>query len=110
MSTRIGVDVGGTFTDLIAYDPESGRIVSAKWPSTVEAPEAAVIESVARAVSEEDLAATEYFLHGTTVGLNALLQRSGARVGLLATVGISGRARDPSRQPRGDAQPVVAAA
>ena len=85
MSTRIGVDVGGTFTDLIAYDPESGRIVSAKWPSTVETPETAVIASVARAVQRGAIGRCRVFLHGTTVGLNALLQRSGARVGLLAT-------------------------
>lgn len=87
MSTRIGVDVGGTFTDLIAYDAESGEVVSAKWPTTVDAPEAAVIESASKAVTADLVAASEYFLHGTTVGLNALLQRSGACVGLLATAG-----------------------
>ena len=87
MSTRIGVDVGGTFTDLIAYDPGSGAVVSAKWPSTSDAPERAVLQSVTGAVAPESIAGCEYFLHGTTVGLNALLQRSGARVGLLATNG-----------------------
>ncbi len=87
MTTRIGVDVGGTFTDLVAYDAESGEVVSWKWPTTVDAPEAAVIESVSRAVAPPLVAACDYFLHGTTVGLNALLQRSGSQVGLLATAG-----------------------
>ena len=87
MSTRIGVDVGGTFTDLVAYDPDSGAVVSAKWPSTTDAPETAVLECVTGAVAPHAIANCEYFLHGTTVGLNALLQRSGARVGLLATRG-----------------------
>ncbi len=87
MSTRIGVDVGGTFTDLIAYDGATGAVTLAKSASTVDAPEAAVMESVSSGVSDDVIAASEYFLHGTTVGLNALLQRSGARVGLLATAG-----------------------
>lgn len=87
MSTRIGVDVGGTFTDLIAYDSATGAVVLAKHPSTIEAPEAAVIESVSRALGDELVAASDSFLHGTTVGLNALLQRSGAQVGLLVTSG-----------------------
>jgi N-methylhydantoinase A len=87
VSTRIGVDVGGTFTDLIAYDPGSGMVVSAKCPSTTDAPERAVIQTLTSAVAPEYVSTCEYFLHGTTVGLNALLQRSGARVGLLATCG-----------------------
>jgi N-methylhydantoinase A len=87
VSTRIGVDVGGTFTDLIAYDAATGEVVLAKSASTADAPEEAVIESVSAGVPDELIGAAQYFLHGTTVGLNALLQRSGARVGLLATAG-----------------------
>ena len=87
MSTRIGVDVGGTFTDLIAYDAATGEVTITKNASTSDAPEQAVIESVAGGVPDEVIAAAEYFLHGTTVGLNALLTRSGARLGLLATAG-----------------------
>jgi N-methylhydantoinase A len=86
MSTRIGVDVGGTFTDLIAYDDETGRVMLAKSASTADAREAAVIGCVSDGVPDE-LIRSSYFLHGTTVGLNALLTRSGARVGLLATSG-----------------------
>jgi N-methylhydantoinase A len=87
VSTRIGVDVGGTFTDLIAYDAATGEVTIAKSASTAEAPELAVIESVAGSVPAEVISATDYFLHGTTVGLNALLTRSGARLGMLATAG-----------------------
>jgi N-methylhydantoinase A len=87
MSTRIGVDMGGTFTDLIAYDDATGAVTLAKSPSTIDAPAAAVLESVSQTVGSDVLARAEYFLHGTTVALNALLQRSGARVGLLATAG-----------------------
>src|SRR3954452_21872019 len=87
MSTRIGVDVGGTFTDLIAYDDETGTVMLAKSASTAEAREAAVIECVSRGVPDALIGRSSYFLHGTTVGLNALLTRSGARLGLLATAG-----------------------
>jgi N-methylhydantoinase A len=87
MSTRIGVDVGGTFTDLIAYDADSGEVTLSKSASTADAPEQAVIESVAAGVPPRIISTAEYFLHGTTVGLNALLTRTGAKLGLLATAG-----------------------
>lgn len=87
MSTRIGVDVGGTFTDLIAYDDATGRVMLAKSASTASAPETAVIDGISASVPDEVIGRSEYFLHGTTVGLNALLTRSGARLGLLATSG-----------------------
>ena len=87
MSTRIGVDVGGTFTDLIAYDADSGEVTLSKSASTADAPDQAVIQSVANGVPPEVISKAEYFLHGTTVGLNALLTRSGAKLGLLATAG-----------------------
>jgi N-methylhydantoinase A len=87
VSTRIGVDVGGTFTDLIAYDDETGQVMLAKSASTAEAPETAVIECVSDGVPGALISRSSYFLHGTTVGLNALLTRSGAKLGLLATSG-----------------------
>jgi N-methylhydantoinase A len=87
VSTRIGVDVGGTFTDLIAYDDATGEVMLAKSASTAEAPEAAVIDCVANGLPDSLIKGSSYFLHGTTVGLNALLTRSGARLGLLATSG-----------------------
>ena len=86
MSNRIGVDVGGTFTDLILVDEESGEVRVGKELSTPEAPERAVL-TIVDAVVGEKLRECRYFLHGTTVGLNALLERTGAKVGLLATNG-----------------------
>jgi N-methylhydantoinase A len=98
MAPRIGVDVGGTFTDLIFYDDESGEIRVGKEPTTPSAPQNGVLTAVAAAVPGERVGATEYFLHGTTVGLNSLLTRTGAVVGLLATRGF----RDILEVRRGD--------
>src|SRR5439155_3375377 len=98
MATRIGVDVGGTFTDLIFYDDETGEIRVGKEPTTPNAPEDGVLKAVSSAVPEGRVGAAEYFLHGTTVGLNSLLTRTGAVVGLLATRGF----RDVLEVRRGD--------
>ena len=87
MATRIGVDIGGTFTDLICYDDDSGNILVEKVPTTPASPETGCVEAVKKAVPPDLLNKSEYFLHGTTVGLNALLERRGAIVGLLATEG-----------------------
>lgn len=87
MSTRIGVDIGGTFTDIVIYDDSTGRVDIGKVPTTPASPELGSVEAVRTAASSELLARTEYFLHGTTVGLNALLERRGAKVGLLCTEG-----------------------
>ena len=87
MATRIGVDIGGTFTDLICYDDDSGKILVEKVPTTPASPETGCVEAVKKAVPPDLLNKSEYFLHGTTVGLNALLERRGSIVGLLATEG-----------------------
>jgi N-methylhydantoinase A len=87
MATRLGIDVGGTFTDLVYYDDESGEVRVEKGPTTPAAPDEGVTRLVAQALSPERVAAAEYFLHGTTIGINALLERKGARVGLLVTRG-----------------------
>lgn len=87
MNTRIGVDIGGTFSDLVCFDAETGHLDVAKGPSTPAAPHEAVrhvIEGSA-AVGLADRATL--FLHGSTVALNALLERKGADVGLLTTRG-----------------------
>jgi N-methylhydantoinase A len=89
---RIGIDVGGTFTDLVAVD-ETGKIVCVKAPSTPGDPARAVIDGLGRLAgalgSELDflLHETERIVHGTTVATNALLEGKGARVGLLTTEG-----------------------
>lgn len=98
MATRIGVDIGGTFTDLVFYDELSNDIRVAKVPTTPTEPEKAVIDAVTSSVPDDFIARTRYFLHGTTVGLNALLERRGAKVGLLATQGF----RDILEIRRGD--------
>ena len=89
---RIGIDVGGTFTDLVAVDAD-GRVVIAKAPSTPKDPTDGVLEGLELLATSlgTDLAAllarTERIVHGTTVATNALLERKGARVGLLTTAG-----------------------
>lgn len=89
---RIGIDVGGTFTDLVAVDAR-GRTTIAKAPSTPADPSLGVLDGLARLANglsvtrEALLAGTQRIVHGTTVATNALLTRGGARVGLLATEG-----------------------
>jgi N-methylhydantoinase A len=88
----IGVDVGGTYTDLVATD-ESGRAVFAKSPSTPADQSLGVmtgLEELARRLGvtrAEMLAKADRLVHGTTVATNALLERKGARVALLTTEG-----------------------
>lgn len=98
MSSRLGVDVGGTFTDLIYYDETTQEIHVAKAPTTPSAPEEGILDAVGIGVTTEQLKQAELFLHGTTVGLNALIERRGAVVGLLATRGF----RDVLEIRRGD--------
>jgi N-methylhydantoinase A len=89
---RIGVDVGGTFTDLVAVD-DFGKATLAKVPSTPEDPSVGVLDglNLLAEMLETELAAllteTERVVHGTTVATNALLEHRGARVGLLTTEG-----------------------
>jgi N-methylhydantoinase A len=98
MATRIGVDIGGTFTDLVYYDEASGETKEGKVQTVPRAPEEGVVDAVRRHVPKPVIESAELFLHGTTVGLNALLERRGARVGLLATEGF----RDVLEIRRGD--------
>ncbi len=86
---RVGVDVGGTFTDLILVDEEAGRITVDKVPSTPDDPARGVVEGV-RGLCEKagvPLGEVDNFLHGTTVATNIVLTHSGAEVGLLTTHG-----------------------
>jgi len=89
---RIGIDVGGTFTDLVAID-ESGTATLAKVPSTPQDPSVGVIEGLAALAAKLGrdragmLGQTERIVHGTTVATNALLELKGARTGLLTTEG-----------------------
>jgi N-methylhydantoinase A len=98
MATRIAVDIGGTFTDLVLFDEETGETVQGKVPTVPQAPELGVEAALRAFVPAEVLRRTRYFLHGTTVGLNALLERRGAKVGLITTEGF----RDVLEIRRGD--------
>ena len=89
---RIGVDVGGTFTDVIAVG-EGGRVTFAKAGSTPADQSAGVMDGLARLAAElgltlrDLLTRTDSIVHGMTVATNALIERKGARVGLLTTEG-----------------------
>ena len=85
----IAVDIGGTFTDVVLSDGETGALHVAKVPSTPEHPVEAVRAGATRALAEAGRgpADVERFVHGTTVGTNAVLERKGARVAVLATDG-----------------------
>ncbi len=98
MATLLGVDVGGTFTDLVWCDDVTGDVVVGKEPTWPDEPERGVVGAVEAALSPERVASSSLFLHGTTVGLNALLERRGATVGLIATRGF----RDVLEVRRGD--------
>jgi N-methylhydantoinase A len=79
-----GIDVGGTFTDLVAIDEETGAIRLAKVPSTPSDEARAVLEGLEGLVPADRV---RRIVHGTTVATNAIIQRRGARVGLVTTAG-----------------------
>src|SRR5215472_15368807 len=89
---RIGTDVGGTFTDLVAVD-DLGKTTLAKVPSTPADPSIGVLDGLQLVADELGvervalLAGTDRIVHGTTVATNALIERRGAKVGLLTTEG-----------------------
>ena len=92
MSYRIAIDVGGTFTDVVAVDTQ-GDVTFAKAPSTPDNQARGVIDGLGRLSRtlgldlDVLLAQTERIVHGMTVATNALLERKGAKVGLLTTAG-----------------------
>lgn len=89
MSYRLGVDVGGTFTDLLLISEETGETFTAKVPSTPEDSSIGVLNGVARICDESGVEPTKIkrIMHGTTVATNAVLQGKGAKVGLVTTQG-----------------------
>src|SRR5256885_830170 len=85
---RLGVDVGGTHTDLVLLDPATGVLLVEKVSSTPENPALGVLNGVARFIARGIAPeAIEFFAHGTTITTNALLELRGAKVGLLITKG-----------------------
>ena len=89
MGLRIGVDVGGTFTDVCMFNDRSQSLHIAKVPSTPSSPDKGVIEGVQRLLSETECRPedVEFFVHGTTIATNAIIEYKGAKVGLLVTEG-----------------------
>ena len=86
---RVGVDVGGTFTDLILMDEASGEFLAAKTPSRPSEPQRAIVAGLRELLDREGVAVGKVssLINGTTIGLNTLIQRSGAPTGLLVTDG-----------------------
>lgn len=89
MGYRLGVDVGGTFTDLLLIDEASGNTFRDKVPSTPDDPSQAVINGARGLCERENIGAADIdlFLHGTTVATNAVLEKKIAKVGLIVTEG-----------------------
>ena len=89
MAWRVGVDTGGTFTDICLFEERTGRLAVWKVPSTPADPSRAIAEGVAEGLARlgESPASVSYFGHGTTVATNALIQGRGARTGLVTTRG-----------------------
>lgn len=89
MSYRLGVDVGGTFTDLLLINEDTGDTHTAKVPSTPEDSSIGVLNGIARICDESGINPEEVsrVMHGTTVATNAVLTGRGAKVGLVTTAG-----------------------
>ena len=90
MGWALGIDTGGTFTDVIAFNFDSGHIQTLKVPSTPADPSQGVLNGVdafLRAVPSARAKDIEFFAHGTTVATNAVIERKGSRTGLLITKG-----------------------
>ncbi|MER5173050.1 hydantoinase/oxoprolinase family protein [Thioclava kandeliae] len=86
---RIGIDVGGTFTDFVMADAQTGRVALYKEPSTPDDPSRALIEGLEKFLAAEQMTPADVggLMHGTTIGLNAIIQRKGAKIGLVVTKG-----------------------
>lgn len=96
MGYTIAVDIGGTFTDLVAVDMETGEVIAAKEPSVPSD----FVEGVMAALERASVDVIMQFRHGTTVGTNAIIERKGARTALVTTAGfrdvlLAGRASKP---------------
>jgi N-methylhydantoinase A len=89
LSWHVGIDTGGTFTDLAARDPATGQRYITKVPSTPGNPATGILGALRQFATETGatLGDVEFFAHGTTVGTNAVLEGKGARAGLLMTRG-----------------------
>jgi len=85
MSYAVAVDIGGTFTDLVAYDHETQKVIYAKSPTTYDN----FVEGILDCFEKSGVAANEVTLvnHGTTLVINSLIQRRGAKTALVTSAG-----------------------
>jgi N-methylhydantoinase A len=81
----IGVDVGGTFTDSVFYDDQSGELLWGKAPSSSANPAEGVLASIK--CNNVALSTIDRFVHGVTIGTNAIIERKGATVWMITTSG-----------------------
>ena len=84
---RLAVDIGGTFVDAVSYDEQSGEITVNKAPTTPAAPAEGVI--TATRAADAPLEEASVYIHGTTLGLNAILERKGAVTGIITNAGFT---------------------
>lgn len=89
MSWRIGVDIGGTFVDFCAFNAGTGELQTLKVLTTPEDPGAEIATGLSLLESRHAIKPSEIsgFVHGTTVGINTVIQRRGSRLGLITTAG-----------------------
>jgi len=89
MSYRLGIDVGGTFTDLLLFNEETGELKMEKTPSTPADQSIGILNGIHKIVKTAGISPDEIklILHGTTIATNAVLEEKGALVGLITTKG-----------------------
>src|SRR5436190_20485417 len=88
-TVRVGVDVGGTFTDLVLHDPRRDLVHTGKLLTTPDDPSEAIVAGIERLLKETNLHASDLhsIVHGTTLVTNTVIERTGATVGLITTEG-----------------------
>jgi len=87
MCFRVGIDVGGTFTDIVVLNEKTGEIIATKVPSTPEDQSIGVVNAIKKLGDKFPYENLSFLVHGTTVATNALLERKGARTALVVTEG-----------------------
>lgn len=85
LKMRVGIDIGGAFTDLVAYDEETGRLIWVKDETTPKEPSIGVVNTIRK--SNLKMENIEMLLHGQTLVINSIITRNGAKVGLITTKG-----------------------
>ncbi|MCU1490351.1 MAG: 5-oxoprolinase (ATP-hydrolyzing) [Acidimicrobiaceae bacterium] len=85
----VGVDIGGTFTDLIAYDTRTGAWRTRKVATSPEDPGKAVLDGLSELIGADEVGEVVLICHATTLGINAIIERRGARTALLTTEGFT---------------------